>query len=89
MSHPDVITPEWLAEDKGPTLIAISVLFMIVDTTIVLLRFWSVRLQKSPGYFSLDDVVIPIAWLFNIGGCIVGIRKFAAIHYSYSTLTPA
>jgi hypothetical protein len=61
---------------------------MVVDTAIVLLRFWSVRLQKSPTSFSLDDVVIPIAWLFNIGLCIVGIRRFAQIHRSYSTLMP-
>ncbi|KAF1955429.1 integral membrane protein [Byssothecium circinans] len=68
-----VYPPEFLAADRGPVLIGISILFLVIDTAIVALRFWSVRLiRKSATSVTLDDAVLLGAWLFNIGLCIVG-----------------
>ncbi|KAF2179123.1 hypothetical protein K469DRAFT_674827 [Zopfia rhizophila CBS 207.26] len=68
---PPTHSPEYLAEDSGPTLVAIGALFICLDTIFVALRFYARRLNKSP--IGLDDLVIPFAWLVNVGLCILGI----------------
>lgn len=65
------LSPEYLAEDRGHVLVAIAVLFMVVDSLFVALRFYAQRLNKTP--IGLDDVLIPFAWLVQFGICILGI----------------
>ncbi|KAF1956866.1 hypothetical protein CC80DRAFT_593548 [Byssothecium circinans] len=67
-AHP---TPEYLAEDSGPTLIAISVLFIVLDSIFVALRFYARNLNHSP--IGLDDFIVPFGWFNHVGLCILGI----------------
>jgi len=64
-------SPAYLAEDSGKTLVTISILFIVVDTIFVALRFYSQRIARAP--IGLDDVLIPFAWFAHIGLCILGI----------------
>lgn len=76
-------SPEFLAEDRGMVLVGIGILFLILDTLIVGLRFWAVHLIKQRhSRFTLDDVVIALSWLFNIGLCIVGFGKYLSLSLS-------
>lgn len=66
-------SPEYLAEDSGKTLVAISALFICLDTIFLGLRFYTQKLTRAP--LGLDDFVIPFAWLTHVGLCILGISK--------------
>ncbi|KAF2202540.1 hypothetical protein GQ43DRAFT_307710 [Delitschia confertaspora ATCC 74209] len=61
----------YLAEDEGHTMIAIAILFIILNTLSVAIRFYARRLNKST--LGSDDLVIPFAWLVNVGLCALGI----------------
>jgi len=75
-------TSEYLAENQGHVLVAFAVLFIIVDSLFVALRFYAQRLNKTP--FGLDDLIIPFAWLVQVGLCLLGISK---IHYCCSKMS--
>jgi len=68
---PDVVTPEFLAEDLGPTILATASLMMIACTVFVGLRYWARYLTQTS--FGAEDVMIPLAWIAEMGLCIVGI----------------
>jgi hypothetical protein len=68
-------TPEYLAEYSGGTLIAISVLFIVLDTILVALRFYARHLIRSP--ICLDDFIVPFGWLTHVGVCILGISQYS------------
>jgi hypothetical protein len=61
----------YLAEDTGHILIAVSVLFIILDTIFLTLRFYAGILHKTS--VGVDDFVISVAWCTHIGLCILGI----------------
>jgi hypothetical protein len=68
---PDAITPGFLAEDTGPTLIATASLMMISCTVFVGLRYWARYLNQTA--FGAEDLMLPFAWIAEMGLCIVGI----------------
>lgn len=69
---------EYLAEDRGRTLISISVLFILLDTIFVALRLYGQRIARAP--IGLDDFIIPLAWFTHIGLCILGISERTALY---------
>ncbi|KAF2177422.1 hypothetical protein K469DRAFT_603375 [Zopfia rhizophila CBS 207.26] len=64
-------SPEYLAEDIGPSILATSSLFIIFSTVFVALRYYARYLTQTK--FGIEDVIIPFAWLAEVGICIVGI----------------
>lgn len=62
-----------LHEFKGNTLLAICVLFILLETTFVALRYYARHL--APAGLGWDDAIIPLAWLTNIGLCILCISE--------------
>lgn len=74
MSAPDLtLTPEYLAEDIGPTVIATASVFIFFSTFFVGLRYYARYLTGTK--FGAEDIIIPFAWVSEIGLCITGIRK--------------
>jgi hypothetical protein len=63
----------YLAEDTGHILIAVSVLFIILDTIFLALRFYAGKLHKTS--VGVDDFVISLAWCTHVGLCILGISR--------------
>jgi hypothetical protein len=70
---PDAITPEFLAEDLSPTIIALSSLMAAFCTVFVGLRYWARYLMQTS--LGADDFLLPLAWLSQMGLCIVGISQ--------------
>ncbi|KAF2685508.1 hypothetical protein K458DRAFT_13206 [Lentithecium fluviatile CBS 122367] len=68
---PSDVTPDYLAEDLGPTIIATASLMIIFCTAFVGLRYWARYLTQTP--FGAEDVFIPFAWLSEMGLCTVAI----------------
>ncbi|KAF2018438.1 hypothetical protein BU24DRAFT_170900 [Aaosphaeria arxii CBS 175.79] len=64
-------SPEFLAETIGPHLIAASCVFIVLSTAFVALRYWARYLTHTK--FGIEDVLIPFAWLAEVGLCITGI----------------
>lgn len=58
-------------EDTGHILVAVSVLFIVLDTLFLALRFYAGKLHKTS--VGVDDLVILVAWFTHIGLCILGI----------------
>ena len=56
----------------GKTLVTISAIFIVLEFTFAVLRFYARRL--TPSGVGWDDVLVPLAWLANLGLCIVGVR---------------
>ncbi|KAF2707388.1 hypothetical protein K504DRAFT_504558 [Pleomassaria siparia CBS 279.74] len=71
MSTTQQHSPEWLAHDLGPTVIATASLTIICSTLFVGLRYYARYLAQTK--LSIEDVLIPFAWLAEIGLCITGI----------------
>lgn len=67
-------SPEYLAEYSGHTLIFISALFITLESVFVALRYYARTLSTSTKGW--DDLIIPMAWLVNIGLCILGISQY-------------
>ncbi|KAF2260983.1 hypothetical protein CC78DRAFT_417648, partial [Lojkania enalia] len=61
----------YLAEDIGPTIIATASIFILLSTLFVGLRYYARRLTQTR--LGAEDVIIPFAWLSEIGLCITGI----------------
>jgi hypothetical protein len=53
---PAVITPEYLAEYRGDEVIQYAIVFLVLGTTFMVLRFWSRWLGRVP--WGLDDTLI-------------------------------
>ncbi|KAF1835395.1 hypothetical protein BDW02DRAFT_496109 [Decorospora gaudefroyi] len=64
-------SPEFLAENRGPTVTAAASVMIFFCTTFVALRYYSRYLTSTA--FSVEDAIIPFAWLAEIGLCISGI----------------
>lgn len=67
------VSQEYLAEDKGDTLLAICGVFIALETCFVALRYYARYLTTSG--FGWDDAIIPIAWLTNVGLCVLCISQ--------------
>ncbi|KAF1980436.1 hypothetical protein BU23DRAFT_445056 [Bimuria novae-zelandiae CBS 107.79] len=65
------VTPEYLAEDIGPSIIATASLTIAFTTVFVALRYYARHLSQTR--FGVEDVIIPFAWLAEVGLCIIGI----------------
>ncbi|KAL5371436.1 hypothetical protein PMIN06_012881 [Paraphaeosphaeria minitans] len=64
-------SPQYLAEDRGPTIIATASLMIIFCTVFVGLRYYARYLTLTK--FGAEDVIIPFALLAEVGLCTVGI----------------
>lgn len=76
MSTPGLNTPptkEYLDEYSGHTLLAICVLFIILETVFVAMRYYARNL--TPTGLGWDDAIISLAWLANVGLCILCISE--------------
>jgi len=74
-----LVTPEYLKEYRGDTLLAICVTFIIFETVFVVLRCYARYLTTSS--FGWDDAIIPAAWLANIGLAILCISSYYNVPY--------
>jgi hypothetical protein len=70
-------SPEYLAEDNGPTIIATASLMIILCTVFVGLRYYARYLTSTK--FGAEDIIIPFALLAELGLCVVGIRTYEPI----------
>ncbi|KAF1843772.1 uncharacterized protein K460DRAFT_378830 [Cucurbitaria berberidis CBS 394.84] len=66
-----ITSPAFLAEDRGPTVTATASLMIIFCTLFVGMRYYARYLANTS--FKAEDVIIPFAWLAEIGICIVSI----------------
>ncbi|KAF2661609.1 hypothetical protein K491DRAFT_710822 [Lophiostoma macrostomum CBS 122681] len=64
-------TPAFLAEDIGPSLLATASIFIFLSTLFVILRYYARYLTSTK--FGAEDVIIPFAWLAEIGVCVTSI----------------
>lgn len=65
--------PGFLAEDRGPSILATASVMIILCTVFVGLRYYARYLSSTS--FSVQDVIIPFAWLAEIGVCVTSISK--------------
>ena len=68
------LTQAYLDEFNGDQLRTTCIIFIVLDTLCVALRFWSRRYQKAP--FGWDDYLIIPAWICTVGVAIDGLRKW-------------
>ena len=66
-------TPEYLADDSGGTLVVIAIAFAVLTTVFLVLRLYSK--QFTAGGYSIDDIFLATAYVFNLGMCALGIGK--------------
>ena len=79
------VTPEYLREYRGDTLLAICDTFIVLDTVFIPLRFYARYLITSS--FGWDDAIIPAAWLSNVGLAILCISLYYHVPFkNISTL---
>jgi hypothetical protein len=64
-------SPEFLAENNGPTITATASLMIFFCTIFVGLRYYSRYLAGTA--FNIEDVIMPFAWVAEMGLCITGI----------------
>lgn len=64
---------KYLSEYDGDTLLAVCALFIALETTFVGLRYYARHLTTTG--FGWDDAIIPVAWLSNVGLCVLCICK--------------
>lgn len=70
-----VTSPAFLAEDIGRVVTATASLMIVFCTAFVVLRYYARYLTSTS--FTIEDAIIPFAWLAEVGLCIVGIGKCA------------
>jgi hypothetical protein len=63
----------FLAEDRGPAIIATSLVMITLSTLFVGLRYYARYLMSTP--FGIQDVIVPFAWLAEVGLCVNGMSK--------------
>ncbi|KAH8724612.1 hypothetical protein GQ44DRAFT_772951 [Phaeosphaeriaceae sp. PMI808] len=61
----------FMAADRGPSLLATSWTMIVLSTIFVGLRYFARYHTNQP--FSVPDVIVPFAWLAEIGLCINGL----------------
>ncbi|OAK95185.1 hypothetical protein IQ06DRAFT_64953 [Phaeosphaeriaceae sp. SRC1lsM3a] len=61
----------FLAEDRSTSLIATASVMILLSTLFVGLRFYARYLTSTS--FNIQDVIVPFAWLAEIGLCVNGI----------------
>ncbi|KAF2827650.1 hypothetical protein CC86DRAFT_321914 [Ophiobolus disseminans] len=61
----------FLAEDRGPSVLASASVMILLTTIFVGLRYYARYLSSTS--FGIQDVIIPFAWLAEIGVCITSI----------------
>lgn len=66
--------PEYVAETRGPRVIAVACLFIFLDVGIVTLRFATRYVYKTKS--GIDDFLIIPALVFAVGICAIAIGKF-------------
>lgn len=66
----------FLAEDRGPSLIATASVMILLSTLFVALRAYARYLTSTS--VNIQDVIIPFAWMAEMGLCINGISKSSA-----------
>lgn len=64
---------EYLDEYSGNILVSVCALFIVLETVFAALRFYARHLAASG--FGWDDALIPLAWLTNVGLCILCISE--------------
>lgn len=80
MSFVAQLSPEYLNEYIGDKLIYTSGIFIALETFFVALRCYARTLTASA--IGWDDSIIPVAWLANVGLCILGISQYYRSTYS-------
>jgi hypothetical protein len=65
--------PAFLAEDRGPSIIATASTMIFLSTLFVGMRYYARYLTGTS--FGVQDIIIPFAWLAEVGVCINGISK--------------
>ncbi|KAF2466687.1 uncharacterized protein BDR25DRAFT_163487, partial [Lindgomyces ingoldianus] len=82
-------SPQYLAEDIGPTIIATASLMVIFSTLFVGLRYYARHLTQTK--FGVEDVIIPFAYIAELGLCITGIvmvrKASTGRHMAYVEMT--
>lgn len=70
-------TPEYLAQDVGPTLVATASIFIFLSTLFVGLRYYARYLTRTR--FGAEDVIVPFAWLAEVGLCVTAIGQYTQL----------
>ena len=74
-TSPEDYPPGYFEQSIGPTLVAISAVFITLDIIFVGLRFYSRRLNNTP--WGWDDTLMIPALALNLGTCAVTLRKYS------------
>lgn len=74
----------FLAEDRSTSLIATASVMILLSTLFVGLRFYARYLTSTS--FSIQDVIVPFAWLAEIGLCVNGICKSFSLSHTTSSI---
>lgn len=67
------LSAEQLEDYSGDKVVATSVVFAVLTTIFLGLRFCSKRLMRSRSGW--DDLLLVAAYVFNMGLCAIGIGK--------------
>ena len=76
-TSPNNYPPGYFEQNIGATLVAISAVFITLDTIFVGLRFYSRRLSDTP--WGWDDTLMCPALVLNLATCSVTLRKYSVI----------
>ncbi|ORY12762.1 hypothetical protein BCR34DRAFT_482258 [Clohesyomyces aquaticus] len=83
------LSPQFLAEDIGPTIVATASLMIIFSTIFIALRYYARYLTQTK--FGIEDVIIPLAYIAELGLCITGIvmvkKAGTGRHMAYIQMT--
>ena len=74
---PSQTTPEFLNQYNGRPVIITAIVFMVLDSVFVMLRFLARRLQTAT--FGWDDWLIIPGWLFILAMISVLLGKFRPV----------
>lgn len=69
------VDPKYVKENRGDTLLAICGALIVVETLLVVLRYYARNLTTSS--FGWDDAIVPAAWLTNVGLAILCIGQYS------------
>lgn len=80
-------SPDFLAESIGLQITATASIMIILCTIFVGMRYYARYLTSTP--FTVEDVILPFAWLAEVGLYVVGISKQNRLNLTpTSSLTP-
>lgn len=75
MTEAGMDLPAFLAEDRSQSIIVTSSVMIVLCTVFVGLRYYARYLTSTS--FSTQDVIVPFAWLAEMGLCVNALGKFA------------